>query len=262
HLIPIVLDRVAQGETIPIHGTDYKTKDGTCERDFIHVEDLARAHIASLDYSGPSRAFNVGSGKKHSVLEVLRLAGEATGSEVKWEDLGRRPGDPPILLADTGAFMKATGWKPLASSLENIVATAEAWRKKKKALTIIEKPLPKVKEKVLAKSIEHGLADNKVLPNALKGEIIHKLKMSLTASVERIFKIEEGRGQRLAQELAKLDTSGVELLLEHLSLKATYRNPEIISELSDQERGALIARALAISLKRKDAKDIAQFLET
>jgi UDP-glucose 4-epimerase len=131
HLIPLVLD-VASGkrEYIQIFGTDYDTPDGTCIRDYIHVSDLANAHVLGLRYllSGqPSVALNLGNGKGFSVKEVIQCAERLTGKPVQWVGSPRRLGDPPILVGSATRAKELLGWKPAFESLETILSTAWKW---------------------------------------------------------------------------------------------------------------------------------------
>ena len=134
HLIPLVLD-VAAGkrESIKVFGTDYGTPDGTCIRDYIHVTDLARAHILALEYlldGGKSTAFNLGQGQGHSVLEVIEKAKEVTAKKIETVTTDRRPGDPPVLVASNQKAIQQLGWKPELSNLDDIIATAWQWHQK------------------------------------------------------------------------------------------------------------------------------------
>ncbi len=130
HLIPLVLD-VAQGkrESITIFGNDYPTPDGTCVRDYIHVEDLADAHILALRaLDNGSRTYNLGSGTGYSVQQVVDLAEQVTGREIVAEFGPRRAGDPAVLVAGSGRIQRELGWKPRYTQLEDIVASAWKWR--------------------------------------------------------------------------------------------------------------------------------------
>jgi UDP-glucose 4-epimerase len=131
HLIPIVLE-VALGkrDRLQVFGDDYDTPDGTCVRDYIHVVDLAEAHILALDALGKdvSGALNLGSEKPHSVLEVIRTAEKITGSSIPFNVTIRRPGDPPALLASSKRAESLLGWKKTHSTLEEIISTAYQWR--------------------------------------------------------------------------------------------------------------------------------------
>ena len=133
NLIPMVLDRLSRGETPKIFGTDYPTPDGTCIRDYIHVRDLAVAHIAALDYlAGGGRMadhiFNVGTGKGSSVREVVSRVIASTGLDVEPEELDRRAGDPPQLIGDAERIGQVLGWKA-EHDLDDIVTSSfTAWQ--------------------------------------------------------------------------------------------------------------------------------------
>ena len=131
HLIPLIL-KTAKGEreSIKIFGTDYPTPDGTCIRDYIHVDDLAEAHILALKYlldGGESDIFNCGYGHGYSVKEVIETAKRVTGVDFKVEEADRRPGDPAILVADSSKLKSKFGWEPKFDDLEYIVKTAWNW---------------------------------------------------------------------------------------------------------------------------------------
>jgi UDP-glucose 4-epimerase len=130
HLIPRLLDAALhQTEPIPIFGTHHDTKDGTAVRDFIHVEDLATAHVNALDRIDPlsQGVFNLGSGLGHSVLEVIESVERITKKKLRWTAANPRPGDPPILVADNNAAKRSLSWTPIYS-LEQIVYSAWEWR--------------------------------------------------------------------------------------------------------------------------------------
>lgn len=130
HLIPIVLD-VALGRRphLDIFGSDYPTPDGTCIRDYVHVCDIAAAHLRVLDRLDlGSVQYNVGSGQGHSVRQVVAAAERVTGRPIPVRLAPRRVGDPPILVADGRRLRADTGWQPTLSSLDDIIATAWAWR--------------------------------------------------------------------------------------------------------------------------------------
>ncbi len=134
HLIPLVL-KTAKGErkSVQVFGTDYPTPDGTCVRDYIHVDDLANAHMVVLKYlaeGGESEVFNCGYGRGYSVREVVEAAKEVTGIDFKVEDTSRREGDPPELVADSSRIMERLGWKPRHDDLNFIIKTAWEWEKK------------------------------------------------------------------------------------------------------------------------------------
>lgn len=134
HLIPLLLRAVATGEPITIFGNDYDTPDGTCIRDFIHVSDLAEAHIVALESllgGGGSGAFNVGTGRGYSVLEVMRAVEEVTGRQVPHVIGARRAGDPPSLVADSTKLRRTLGWEPRYTEIRDIVATAWEFGRRK-----------------------------------------------------------------------------------------------------------------------------------
>jgi UDP-glucose 4-epimerase len=131
HLIPIILQvALGQRDKIMIFGDDYKTEDGTCIRDYIHVSDLARAHLLSLkrlENGGESAIFNLGNGKGFSVKQVIEVSRKVTGEEIKTEIVSRRAGDPAILIASSEKAVKELGWKPKYDSLQTIIETAWKW---------------------------------------------------------------------------------------------------------------------------------------
>ncbi|MEO7145603.1 MAG: GDP-mannose 4,6-dehydratase, partial [Bryobacteraceae bacterium] len=131
HLIPLAL-AAARGDLaqLAVFGSDYATPDGTAVRDYIHVADLAAAHLLALDSlaaGGASTAFNLGTGTGVSVREVVRAAESVTGRPVPVRESPRRAGDPPVLVADAAKARETLGWTPRHSSLEEIVSTAWEW---------------------------------------------------------------------------------------------------------------------------------------
>lgn len=132
HLIPLVI-RAATGHVphVEVFGTDYPTPDGTCVRDYVHVDDLARAHILALDKIGPGARlrYNVGTGRGYSVLEVVRTVEEVTGLKVPVKHGPRRAGDPPALVAKADKIRAELGWAPKFDTLRAIVETAWRWHK-------------------------------------------------------------------------------------------------------------------------------------
>ena len=112
HIIARVLESVRDGRDFTLYGTDYPTPDGTCVRDYIHVEDLAEAHILAIDRAIPSDIYNLGTNVGYSNLEVIRAAAQITGVDIPVLHGPKREGDPAILTADAGKFMKASGWQP------------------------------------------------------------------------------------------------------------------------------------------------------
>ena len=133
HLIPIILQVPnGQREFVSIFGNDYPTKDGTCIRDYIHVTDLAQAHILAVKYlmnGGNSDIFNLGNGVGFSVREVIETARKVTGHPIPVKDAERRAGDPAQLIASSEKAKKVLGWKPEHDSLEEIIASAWNWHK-------------------------------------------------------------------------------------------------------------------------------------
>jgi len=132
HLIPLALAATGNGSELKIFGTDYPTPDGTCVRDYIHVNDLADAHVRALQHlekGGESIALNLGTGKGDSVLEVIKAAETATGRTVNRKVGPRRAGDPPVLVADATRAQQVLGWKA-ARTLPDIVSSAWKWMQK------------------------------------------------------------------------------------------------------------------------------------
>lgn len=131
HLIPRVIQAaLRQGGSVEIYGTDYPTPDGTAIRDYIHVTDLAKAHVLALTYlleGGESTAFNLGSGSRHSVREVIAAVERVVDRRVRTREAPRRPGDPPVLVADPAKAVRVLNWHPCYSSIETMVETAWRW---------------------------------------------------------------------------------------------------------------------------------------
>lgn len=130
HLIPLAIQAaLGQRERVEIFGTDYPTPDGTAIRDYIHVVDLARAHLAALERlaAGESFALNLGTGRGYSVREVIAMVQEVGGRPVPARATGRRPGDPPMLVADPSGAERLGGWRAACSDLRTIVDTAWRW---------------------------------------------------------------------------------------------------------------------------------------
>lgn len=134
HLIPLALAAAAgTGPELQVYGSDYPTPDGTCIRDYIHVNDLAEAHVLALGHlinGGTSLAVNLGSGKGYSVRQVLASVQEVVGKQVPWCESARRPGDPPILVADPSCAHRLLTWKA-SRSLKDMVSTAWNWAEAK-----------------------------------------------------------------------------------------------------------------------------------
>ena len=133
HLIPLILQvPLGKRNHVTVYGDDYPTKDGTCIRDYIHVEDLARAHILALEYlrkGGESDIFNLGSGDGYSVMEMINAARQATGLDIPVEIGERRAGDPARLIADSTKAHEILRWYPEITKMEDIIATAWKWHK-------------------------------------------------------------------------------------------------------------------------------------
>lgn len=134
HLIPLILQvPLNQRKHISIFGTDYKTDDGTCVRDYVHVTDLASAHIKALEYlqknDSTSNYFNLGSGKGYSVKEVIDACREVTGHKIPAIESERRPGDPDVLIASSEKAEKILGWERIYKDVKEIVKSAWKWHK-------------------------------------------------------------------------------------------------------------------------------------
>jgi UDP-glucose 4-epimerase len=133
HLIPLVLDvAAAKRASIKVFGTDYETPDGTCIRDYIHVTDLAEAHILALQRlmdGADSSYYNLGTGQGFSVLDVIERAQHITGKNIRAENGDRRPGDPPVLVASNEKAIAELGWNPIYADLDDIIGTAWRWHK-------------------------------------------------------------------------------------------------------------------------------------
>lgn len=128
HLIPLILQAVRTGKPVTLFGDDYPTPDGTCIRDYIHVSDLAEAHVLAVEHlinGGASNVFNVGTGHGHSVKEVLESVERVTGKKVPHTVGPRREGDPPRLIANSQKLQTTLGWKPTRTDLDRIVD--DAW---------------------------------------------------------------------------------------------------------------------------------------
>ncbi|MFB3827990.1 MAG: UDP-glucose 4-epimerase GalE [Bryobacteraceae bacterium] len=127
HLVPLLLRAALTGKPVTLFGGDYDTPDGTCIRDYIHVNDLAEAHILAVESllaGGASGQFNVGTGKGHSVLEMLKAVEEVTGRRVPHTVGPRREGDPPVLVANADQLRRTLGWEPRCTGLDQIVGSA------------------------------------------------------------------------------------------------------------------------------------------
>ncbi|WP_288194222.1 UDP-glucose 4-epimerase GalE [uncultured Methanobrevibacter sp.] len=134
HLIPLILDAaLGRRDSISVFGDDYDTEDGSCVRDYIHVNDIANAHIEGLRYlenGGENNVFNIGNGRGFSVKEVISVVKKVTGKDFPVNIEGRRPGDPGTLVADSNKIHEVLGWTPEYDTLESIIETAWMWHQK------------------------------------------------------------------------------------------------------------------------------------
>lgn len=131
HIIPLLLATAAgERDVFTIYGDDYDTPDGTCVRDYVHVSDIASAHILALELPEGSgmRAYNIGCGRAYSVREVIGTVEEVTGKEISVRFGPRRLGDPTVLCASPAKLMRELNWKPRASDLRHIVRSAWEWK--------------------------------------------------------------------------------------------------------------------------------------
>src|SRR5262249_55908918 len=131
HVIPRAIDAALGRDTFAIYGDDYDTPDGTCLRDYIHVTDLASAHVLALEglrAGGASAAYNLGNGRPVSVREVVTAVERVTGRRAPAGIAPRRPGDPAVLYASSDRITRALGWKPSHEAIDVIVETAYRWR--------------------------------------------------------------------------------------------------------------------------------------
>jgi UDP-glucose 4-epimerase len=129
HLIPLVLEAAAEGSSVNIFGTDYPTRDGTAVRDYIHVEDLGRAHLLALEAAEPGEhsVYNLGSGAGFSVREVVEAARSVIGRDIDAVEAPRRAGDPPELVAASDRIREELGWEPEKPELEAMISDAWTW---------------------------------------------------------------------------------------------------------------------------------------
>jgi UDP-glucose 4-epimerase len=130
HLIPLVLQAAAGArDSVKVFGTDYPTRDGTAVRDYIHVEDLGRAHLLAIEAAkeGEHKIYNLGNGAGFSVLEVIEVARQVTGRHIEAVESPRRPGDPPVLVASSDKIRSELGWEPEKPKLEAMIFDAWNW---------------------------------------------------------------------------------------------------------------------------------------
>ena len=133
HIIPLVIEAAMGRRTFEIYGTDYPTRDGTCVRDYIHVSDLATAHVKALRYlmaAGETTALNLGTGEGFTVREIIEMVQLVSARAVPHRVAPRRAGDPAVLVADPNRAMSLLDWKPMVSDLELIVRTAWSWHQR------------------------------------------------------------------------------------------------------------------------------------
>ena len=136
HLIPLVLEAAAGGAPLTVFGDDYPTPDGTCIRDYVHVTDLADAHVAalqSMDKVGGFQAYNIGAGRGFSNKEIIAAARRGTGRDIPIKIGPRRPGDPAVLIADATRARRELNWTPRHSAVDDIIGTAWRWRQHRAA---------------------------------------------------------------------------------------------------------------------------------
>lgn len=132
HIVPIIAKKIIKGETVQVFGNDYNTTDGTCERDYTHVFDIATAHLAAMNYlddGGEDGIFNIGANGSQSVLDVIEAFSQVLSKPVPYEFVGRREGDAPKTWADNSKAKQAFGWQP-QYGLEDIVRHAYEWESK------------------------------------------------------------------------------------------------------------------------------------
>ena len=132
HLIPLAIKAVVGGPCLKVFGEDYATADGTCLRDFVHVSDLAQAHVGALkalEVGVQPAVYNVGNGRPYSVRDVIAAVERVTGQRVPWSAAARRPGDPAVLFASSDKIRRELGWRPSRPDLDSIVETAWRWHR-------------------------------------------------------------------------------------------------------------------------------------
>jgi len=136
HLIPLAIEAAVDADRpLSVFGTDYDTPDGTCIRDYIHVTDLAQAHLLGLEHlmgKGKGGVFNLGNGSGFSVRDIIKCVEKVSGRQVHWNDAPRRAGDPPQLVGSSRKIKAELGWEPKHADIEEIVRTAYAWRTSKR----------------------------------------------------------------------------------------------------------------------------------
>jgi UDP-glucose-4-epimerase GalE len=134
HIIPLILNAASTGKEFKVFGNDYDTFDGTCVRDYIHVNDLASAHVKALNYllsNMESDQFNLGNGQGYSVNQIIESVKKATGKNFPVKIENRRPGDPPVLIGDNTKVRKILNWKPSFTEIDEVILTAWNWFQRK-----------------------------------------------------------------------------------------------------------------------------------
>ncbi len=183
HLTPITINKLAQGQSMSVFGNDYDTRDGTCVRDYVSVEDLADAHIKALEMKKDhaNRPYNLGTGKGITVLEIIKGVAKVLGVDPVWHAEPRRPGDPVALIASAEAFRNATGWIPKHSDKESIIETAVDWYMSRPDEATEEKPFPKLVQSVLVEHIITALEDSEI-PREKQKELVERLFSDVTVA--------------------------------------------------------------------------------
>lgn len=141
HLIPLALQAAARGEPIAVFGRDWPTADGTAIRDYVHVWDLCEAHVLALEWldAHAEGVFNVGVGRGYSVAEVIEAVARVSGLRIAIREAPRRPGDPPVLVADGQRGWTVLGWRPRRSELDTIIADAWRWQQRRVSVPVAKK---------------------------------------------------------------------------------------------------------------------------
>ena len=132
HLIPLVLENILSGRSeLKVFGDDYPTADGTCIRDYVHIEDLASAHLLAMEAidEGTAEVYNIGTGDGQSVMDIINACEAVSGHKVNYKIVDRRPGDPPELVANSAKLRTQLGWKPKYPTIADTVRTAWTWHK-------------------------------------------------------------------------------------------------------------------------------------
>ncbi|ABK43289.1 UDP-galactose 4-epimerase [Magnetococcus marinus MC-1] len=141
HIIPRLLEAARKGSPFTIYGTDYESEDGTCVRDYIHVSDLAQAHLLALQWlwrGGESRAFNLGNGQGFSIRQLIKVAETVTGKSIAVQLGARRPGDPAVLVGSAEKAREELGWQPQYGTLEIILTSAWRWMQRRQDPPVVD----------------------------------------------------------------------------------------------------------------------------